>query len=154
MNDPLKRFEEEHQEALGRLRELESAATSLRASDDVEESLATARDVHGFLSTAVREHNENEERALFGHLGDEAPTELFVEEHGTLRSLEGDLSAAIESGDPDAVARSAFAVIETLRAHIDREDNMLFPMARDLLGRDGLNRVARALEELDRPADA
>ncbi len=116
----------------------------------METALATARRVHDFLSTAVRRHNENEERALFGLLDDHAPTQLFVDEHGTLRSLEHELASALTAARADDVARVAVELIEILRAHIDREDRMLFPMARAQLGADGLARVARILDEIDR----
>jgi hemerythrin-like domain-containing protein len=80
-SDPLTRFEDEHHHALGELERLERAAEDLEDGEDPTEHLETMRQVHTFLSTAVREHNENEERALFPLLGDEAPTGVFEEEH-------------------------------------------------------------------------
>jgi len=101
---------------------------------------------HEFLSTAVREHNENEELALFSVLGDEAPTEPFVEDHVAIRAMERRLLAAIEARDPTETAAAGLAIVDVLRDHIDREDNALFPMARELLGPEGLLEVSRRLE--------
>ncbi len=148
MIDPIQRFEDEHQHALGELEKLEAAARAMAgATGDVAEAqLEAARAAHEFLSTAVREHNENEELALFAVLGDEAPTEPFVEDHVAIRAMERRLAAAIEARDPTETAAAGLAIVDVLRDHIDREDNALFPMARELLGPEGLLEVARRLE--------
>ena len=145
-SDPLTRFEDEHHHALGELQRLERAAEGLEDGEDPVEHLETIRQVHTFLSTAVREHNENEERALFPLLGDEAPTGVFEEEHVQLRALERELHEALDSSHPAERAPTiALALVDLLRGHIDREDHVLFPMARGLLGPDGLARVERIL---------
>lgn len=147
--DPLDRFVAEHDEALAELEKLEAAADALSDDGDPVENLATARAAHEFLSTAVREHNENEEHALFPVLGDRAPCEMFVAEHEELRAAEARLRAGIESGDAAETAAAAYLIIDLLRAHIQRENEVLFPMARHLLGPEGLARVARRLQERD-----
>lgn len=144
--DPLQRFEAEHDEALRALNRLELATDALQRTDRPEQYLATVREVHTFLTTAVREHNDNEERALFGLLGDDAPVASFEEEHRTLRQLERNLGDALNGPDPAREVPSfAHAVIDLLRAHIERENEVLFPMARTLLGPEGLAAVARRL---------
>ena len=145
-SDPLERFEREHQHALRELERLEHAVSELEAGG-AEQALETAREVHGFLSTEVREHNENEEKALFPMLEEQGPCEPFIEEHEELRELERRLAEALDSGDPAArVPPVARDIIGLLRSHIDREDNMLFPMSRDMLGTEGLRVVAKRLE--------
>lgn len=148
MIDPIQRFEDEHQHALGELEKLEAAARAMAGAmgDVAEAQLEAARAAHEFLSTAVREHNENEELALFSVLGDEAPTEPFVEDHVAIRAMERRLLAAIEARDTAETAAAGLAIVDVLRDHIDREDNALFPMARELLGPEGLLEVARRLE--------
>lgn len=149
MIDPIQRFEEEHRHALGELEKLEAAARSLAAGatgDVVSDQLEVARAAHEFLSTAVREHNENEESALFSVLGDEAPTEPFVADHVAIRAMERRLLAAIEARDTTETAAAGLAIVDVLRDHIDREDHALFPMARELLGPEGLLEVSRRLE--------
>jgi hemerythrin-like domain-containing protein len=147
MDDPIQRFEEEHRHALRVLDELEAAVVGVEHEEGIPRNLVRIREAHRFLSTAVREHNENEERALFPLLGDEAPTGIFEEEHVELRTLEGELAAALDSPDPAArVGAPGHAIIGLLRAHIEREDQVLFPMARTLLGKAGLSRVGALLE--------
>lgn len=143
--DPLVRFQAEHQEALAVLSRLEGAALALRRGGDPGPSLAATLEAHAFLSTAVRAHNDNEERALFPLLGDDAPTAVFVEEHQRLRELEGELARVARAGDVPATADVAIETVELLRAHIAREDDVLFPLARERLGPAGLAQVAARL---------
>lgn len=145
--DPLRRFEREHEEALAALEALERAAEGLRGPSDPAPHFAAARESHAFLSGPVKTHNENEELALFPELGDEAPTALFVEEHLALWRLERELEAAVRVTDAERAATASLEIVDLLRAHIARENEVLFPMARVLLGVEGLARVARRLED-------
>ena len=145
--DPLRRLEAEHREALAALLRLELAALALEARAPPEPHLATVREVLTILTTAVRAHNESEEAALFPVLADQAPSAVFVEEHRELRALEQRLAQALEAPQSErAIGATALAIVELLRAHITREDEVLFPMARALLGAEGLAAVARRLD--------
>lgn len=143
--DPIHRFEEEHEVALAALTRLEGAAEALRNGEPVESHFAIVREVHGLLCSAVRQHNEDEERALFPVLGEDAPLGPFLAEHGTLWKLEEDLAASVDRGDRERVAHVALEIVDLLRTHIQRENDVLFPMARALLGPEGLAIVARRL---------
>ncbi|MBI3983649.1 MAG: hemerythrin domain-containing protein [Gemmatimonadetes bacterium] len=146
-DDPLTRFEIEHEAALAALARLEGAALALECGEPPERHLDTARSVYGELCTAVRAHNEAEEDVLFDLIGADAPTALFVEEHHMLRRLEEELARAVDAGDaPHRVPPVAREIVALLRGHIQRENEVLFPMARALLGPEGLAVVARRLE--------
>jgi hemerythrin-like domain-containing protein len=145
--DPLRQFEREHAEALEVLERLERAATALEEGGEPAQHLTEARAALDFIRSAVRRHNEAEERALFPFIEDALPAALFIEEHVRLRALEEALEAALAGGDPAREAvEPALELVALLRAHIDRENNVLFPAARALLGTDGLVMVARRLE--------
>ncbi|HKI95553.1 MAG TPA: hemerythrin domain-containing protein [Gemmatimonadales bacterium] len=145
--DPLRQFEREHAEALEVLEVLERAATALEEGGDPAPHLAEARVALEFIQSAVRRHNEAEERALFPFIEDALPAALFVEEHVRLRALEETLDAALAGTDPAHHAvEPALELVALLREHIERENNVLFPAARTLLGTDGLVMVARRLE--------
>lgn len=145
--DPLRRFEEEHEEALGALRRLEVAALALEGGAAPQSHLDTMREVHTILTTVVRAHNQNEEAALFPLLEDLAPSAVFVQEHRELRALEERLGRALDGpGSEQVVVAIALAIVELLRAHIDRENEVLFPAARALLGAKGLAAVAQRLD--------
>lgn len=143
--DPIRRFEEEHEVALTALARLEAAAHALRGGDPVERHFTTAVEVLELLSGAVRRHNEDEEDALFALLETEAPLAPFVDEHVTLRRLEMRLSAALSRRDATDVIDVSLDIVHLLRAHIERENTVLFPAARSLLGPEGLAEVARRL---------
>ena len=144
--DPLQRFEAEHREALGVLKQLEAAALALQAGAAAAPHLATVREVHAILTSNVRKHNDDEEWGLFPLLEGMAPCELFEEEHRKLRTLEEELGLALDGPAPgQRVVPPALEIVELLRAHIAREDEVLFPMARALLGPEGLVLVARRL---------
>ncbi len=146
MTDPLVRFAMEHEQALAALDRLERAATALAAGDPPEPHLRTVREVRETLKTTVREHNDNEERALFPLIPEEVLCEPFRQEHLRLRELEQRLDHALEGPHPERdVPPVARTLAGLLRDHIRREDDVLFPRARELLGAEGLERVARRL---------
>lgn len=146
-SNPLALFRAEHRAALEMLDRLDRAAAALESGQISDQLTATVRDVHRFLTTEVRRHNEDEEGTLVDLLGDEAPLEYFAEEHRTLRRLEEELLRALDSDDPRGrVPRVARTIAQLLRAHIAREEEVLFPMAQAWLGDEGLAIVARRLE--------
>jgi hemerythrin-like domain-containing protein len=69
-----------------------------------------------------------------------------MDEHQVLWGLERELEAALEQRAAEPTARLSLAIVDLLRAHIHRENEVLFPMARALLGPAGLLAVARRLE--------
>lgn len=146
MTDPLSRFEAEHDAALAALARLESAATGLLAGNPPGPHFTTIREVHRLLTGAIREHNEAEERALFPFIEEAAPVGPFMDEHQVLWGLERELDAALEQRAVDRTARVGLAIVDLLRAHIQRENEVLFPMARAVLGPEGLTAVSRRLE--------
>jgi len=145
--DPLRHFETEHDDALAALARLERAAEGLRANEPPETHFSAAREVHTVLAGPVRDHNEAEERALFPFLGPDAPLQPFLEEHQTLWGLEERLGQALARGDASEVADLGLEIVHLLRAHIQRENEVLFPFARARLGPEGLASVARTLEQ-------
>jgi hemerythrin-like domain-containing protein len=146
MTDPLVRFSMEHEQALAALDRLERAAVALAARDPAEPHLRTVREVCDTLVTTVREHNDNEERLLFPVICEDAPCEPFIDEHVALRELEHRLQQALDGPHPERdIPPVAHALVDLLKAHIQREDEVLFPMARELLGPERLEEIGRAL---------
>jgi hemerythrin-like domain-containing protein len=144
--DPFRLLEDEHQEALAALDRLELAAHHLRVDPASESDLATARSVLQILATTVREHNEKEEAALFPLLREVAPIEVFEDEHRTAWTLERELARLLEKATADERAvQVALDLVALLRQHIARENEVLFPMARSLLGPDGTESLGHRL---------
>ncbi|HVN86895.1 MAG TPA: hemerythrin domain-containing protein [Candidatus Binatia bacterium] len=120
----------QHQDVLARLDTVESTLTNGAA--------ATVAGFASFLAGEVGQHFDLEEQALFPvlarHIGsDSGPLAVMNAEHARFRELLADLCAAVRADDSAAQHAHAIELIELLRAHIAKEDHVLFPMAQRLL---------------------
>jgi len=151
---PIATFLDEHQVILShleRLAELTAAPTAPQQRAELEELARLASRLIG-----VEPHHQREEQVLFPalqELGIHGPTEAMASEHVRLRVLKhalDDLARRLLSGDrrawPDARV-TAEALVEMLRAHIAKEDGVLYPLALRVIH-------ASAWAELRRRCDA
>ena len=120
----------QHQDVLQHLAAVETETT---ARDG-----ANLADFAAYLEKEVAEHFTLEEQALFPalarHLGaDHGPLAMMNAEHASFRELLSDLVDAVRVDDRPAQRAHAIALIDLLRAHIHKEDHVLFPMAAHLL---------------------
>lgn len=124
----------QHQEVLARL-------------DAVEKGLAPSgatgwlADFVTYLEREVVHHFAIEEQALFPVLArhlplTQGPLAVMNAEHATFRELMQGLTVGFHSGDVERQERCTQDLIELLRQHIAKEDNVLFPMASRLLTAD------------------
>jgi hemerythrin-like domain-containing protein len=142
----------QHQDVLAQLAALEGQLRSSAAADVA----AFAR----YLEQEVMQHFALEEQALFPVLGrhlslDQGPLAVMNSEHQAFRELLDGLGAALRAQDRDAQRAHAAEIIELLRDHIRKEDHVLFPMARRILGADEQQEVdgrAAALDASGAPA--
>jgi hemerythrin-like domain-containing protein len=61
------------------------------------------------------------------------PLRVMEAEHHEFRSLLGELQRFVAAGDTDRQCRIAVALGQLLRAHITKQDHVLFPLAEHLL---------------------
>jgi regulator of cell morphogenesis and NO signaling len=120
----------QHQDVLAHLQSVEAGAL---AHDG-----ANLADFAAYLEREVCQHFAIEEQALFPalarHLGrDQGPLAVMDAEHASFRELLSRLADAVRRDDRAAQRTHALAVIDLLRAHIRKEDHVLFPMAARLL---------------------
>ncbi len=106
-------------------------------------------------------HHQKEERMLFPTLEEHGiprrggPIGVMLDEHELGRSLVRQMSEAVEAyvaGDQTAPQRflpSARRYIELLTQHIFKEDNVLFPMAEQVLGEDERTSLAHTFERME-----
>lgn len=154
MTDAIDAFMEQHEEGLKQLDVLCKSTEELKAegySEGVMERVTSSLD---FIDTEIREHNRNEEEFLFPlldkFLPPQGPTDVMRGEHQELwdnltvmQGLVGQLKK--DRGNREVVkdlARSAGFVCGLLSAHIDKENNILFPMARKFLSQEQLVEIA------------
>ena len=113
-----------------------------------------------YLGADVVQHFALEEQALFplleNHLpATHGPLAVMNAEHREFRHLLEIFNAALQAGALIAQRAHAVAIIGLLRAHIAKEDAVLFPMAERLLSPEELGEVARRtamLASADAPA--
>lgn len=139
---PVATLLDEHQAILGmlaRLYALVSAGRDARPSRDclVEIEALASRLI------AVEPHHRREEQVLFPALeahGVHGPPEVMVAEHVRLRALKHALHELVRrqlAGEDKRWAETrvtAETLIEMLRAHIAKEDGVLYPLALRVLG--------------------
>ncbi|MET1128597.1 MAG: hemerythrin domain-containing protein [Thermoproteota archaeon] len=148
---------EDHDKILEALALLEEAVRRLESDRDVAR---TVSELLEFLSKfADQRHHGKEELLLFPELekrgvplhGD--PIGVMVCEHGMGRYMLRNAAKALErvaKGDRDALSLLKHYVesyTSLLREHIEKENNVLFQMARELIAEGELVAEARAIEE-------
>jgi hemerythrin-like domain-containing protein len=134
----------QHQEVLSRLAAVEA---ELDASDP---GLAA---FSAYLQGEVLEHFTLEEQALFPKLERhpamrQGPLAVMNAEHAEFRTLLEELTAAVRADARDAQRMHAAEIIALLRAHIHKEDHVLFPLATELLTAEEMADVDRYASEL------
>ena len=141
MSKTIELLSRQHQEVLARLATVESGLET--GSNDAASFAA-------FLQGEVGEHFRIEEQALFPflarHLNQRyGPLAVMNAEHASFREQLRRLCSAVSAGVgaiQDACIRD---ILDLLRSHIFKEDNVLFPMALQVLDADELREVdARA----------
>jgi hemerythrin-like domain-containing protein len=151
----------EHDAVLVALQILENVAAAItakndRASADLELLLDFFK---GFVD---RCHHGKEEDVLFPELmrrgvkREDGPIGVMLAEHevgrGHVRAMTDSLRR-LRGGDGDAasaIREHAHAYSDMLRAHIHKENNVLFPMADQIVPEDVDARLAERFEEIER----
>lgn len=127
MSTTIATLESQHQTVLARLDQVAAAAAA-----------APLPDFLVFLQGEVGEHFALEEEFLFPALERfpqlaQGPVAVMKAEHAEFRALVAALAVALRAGSQDGALTAARQVIGLLRAHIDKEDHVLFPMARHFM---------------------
>jgi iron-sulfur cluster repair protein YtfE (RIC family) len=178
--DPIERLLEEHREIMARIAELRAAVRALetRGEAAVPEALPALANAARMMATRLLAHARKEDEALFPALesvfgGVAGPTAMMREEHRdihaqadrfrrTLHELEqvehpaivaggAELGALAAGGGAAADLRDAGRrVIDLLDLHFEKEERILFPMAREVLSPAAMAGVARAMDALER----
>lgn len=145
--NPIELFVQEHQETLERLEAMERAAEELRSEGPTAERVGTIRGVLEYLgSPEMRRHNEREEQLLFNALEEtlegDSPTLLLREEHRRLWTKVDLVKEWIgrcqdEPGSTEAaegLGRAAGLLGRLMHQHIAKENEVLLPLTRHILG--------------------
>ena len=104
---------------------------------------------------ADEHHHKKEEQLLFPALASHGipirggPIGCMLDDHEEGRRHVGRMREAIAARDPAAAARAGADYAALLRAHITKEDNVLFEMARQILPAQVIDELARKFEAVE-----
>ncbi len=151
----------EHEGIMAMLAVVEAAAYRLREGKQVSPELFTDA-VDFFRNFADGCHHSKEELELFPELVEHGipqeggPVGMMLIEHDQGRAFIRAMKEAAEAyarGDQSAIpalTTNALEYVELLRQHIQKENNVLFVMADQVLGDSEQSRLYDAFEEIER----
>lgn len=182
MPHPIDALLEEHVVILSEVERLRQALDALqqRGEAALPEALLALRAAVTMMSTQLHQHARKEDEALFPALEavwgrrEGMPTAIMRMEHSmihhrasefrdTLAILEAqhpeivkrtaELQASV-SGDPDleSLLRLGADITQLLALHFGKEEDILFPMAREILSPTTLEEITRKMEALSSAA--
>ena len=135
----IKTMVKEHEHILAMLDELQEITLQLSGDDQNNGRAFMVRANELAVKIIGAEpHHQREEQVLFQTLeevGISGPTQVMRMEHEMMREMKHDLKSETENIDEDwsvrveKVSRLIFELCSTLRQHIDKENNILYPMA-------------------------
>jgi hemerythrin-like domain-containing protein len=138
---------------------LEEAAGRLEDGEEIDPDffIDSAEFIAGF---ADGRHHRKEEDILFVAMtakdmpADAGPVAVMLHEHEQGRRFTAGFRSAAElmkTGESSAVTdvvRNVFDYVNLLREHIVKEENVLFPMAEQIIDGGAMQRVAREFEKI------
>ena len=149
IQDPIQLLRSEHDLALEHVDCMELAASELNTPRHTE-ALETLRHGLDYLVREVRAHGKTEEEILYPALGRHVPKQIIeslLDEHKELwwkMALLDDVLRR-KQPPPNEVRWHVVALIDSLRRHIDRENNMIFLMTAQMLSEREYGDLAEAL---------
>ncbi len=149
-------LEHDHSIALRKLRQDIKGVKEYGTIDVARESIQQFVD---FLEEVINEHFKQEEVALFPlmkqKLGEAyGPIDAMLDDHTQIVAAHGKMQAELkkEQPDPKEVVAAAEIILDRLEPHIDKEDEVIQPLALRLLSQEELTQVdlkAREVRSLD-----
>ena len=179
MRDPIEQLLDEHREIMAQIEPLRRAVRDLERHGEtaVTTSLNALEAVGRMMATQLLTHAKKEDEALFPALeavfgGGGGPTAVMRQEHRdihaqaerfrrTLHELENVEHPAIVEGGAKLrtmavmggtaadLRAASLEVIRLLDLHFAKEEDILFPMARDVLDDGAMAEVARKMEAIE-----
>jgi hemerythrin-like domain-containing protein len=153
-------LEHEHEIILKVVEAAEKEAGRIRERGELQGDVA-AQLVDFFRNFADKCHHAKEERHLFAKMSEKGmsreagPIAVMLKEHDEGRSLVREIAEALpRAGEGDAesislISRNLRAYAELLRAHIDKENTVLYPLALKMTSAAEQRELLKAFEKLE-----
>jgi hemerythrin-like domain-containing protein len=158
---PTEELKKEHQAIKLMLRIMEEVSRRLESGEKI--SSAHLDSILEFIQVfADRCHHGKEEGLLFpameeaGVPVEKGPLGVMLYEHNEGRAFVDGMTEALAKyrrGEREAgkdIARNARSYVDLLRKHIDKEDNILYPMADDRLSPETQEDLEKGFEKIER----
>ncbi len=149
MLDPIQELMDEH-------RIIEKVLTALEAAAAQEVSLEFYERAVDFIANfADKCHHGKEEERLFPVLEEKGiprqsgPIGCMCDEHQIGRGHVRSMRELISTGDLPGLRRESLEYVALLRSHIQKEDNVLFPMGRNVLSEGDLESLRARFDEVE-----
>ncbi len=155
---PVDILKEEHKHILKNIDELEEILNKTREARDfnrIKSELKKLEHVaHIFME--AESHHKREEDALFPELekkGVEGPPSVMRMEHEELRKRKKEIAKLVEKSKDLKIFSSALEengsfIIQVLREHIDKENNILYEIAKQCLSQSEWKEIAKKFNKI------
>jgi hemerythrin-like domain-containing protein len=162
--NPIEKLKSEHQVILKGIDLLEKGADKLEKGHNIAPEYFR-KSIDFIRNYADKYHHAKEEDILFVRLGkagfptQAGPVAVMLQEHDQGRDLISAIETANDkyaSGDTGAkieIVRNARSYAQLLRQHIRKEDMVLYPMAENALGEDGIDQMQPEFDRVEREKD-
>lgn len=159
--NPIEELKTEHEAVRMSLRVLQRIATDIGHRKQLAHTEDINEIIDFFRVFMDRCHHGKEEKLLFpalekigvGHNG--GPIGVMLSEHDQGRNYVGEMEKAIRSDGKDAAAeaqrfaKSAYAFIDLLEHHIEKENQVLFPIGENRLSGKQLERLKEGFDRIE-----
>jgi len=148
--DAIKILEEEHKHILKTIDMLERLLNKEKFTEKGIKELKFIS--HVFIE--AENHHKREENVLFPAIeakGIEGPTHVMRMEHDELRLRKRNLAKLakeFKQSNMDKINENGGFIIDVLRPHIDKENNILYPMARSVLSQKELKEIKAKFDKI------
>ena len=152
VRDPIHLLKKEHDTTLDLLDRMEFAVADLNGPRRTQ-ALETLQMGLDSLQKEIRAHAKLEEEVLYPALGRHVPqqtVQVMLEEHKELWWEMDQLHDALRRHEPpfNEIRWHAIALIDLLRRHIDKENNVIFLMTAQMLSEQEYRDLAEALTRM------
>ncbi|MGE5653469.1 MAG: hemerythrin domain-containing protein [Bacillota bacterium] len=141
-------LEHDHSKALRKLRRLRQDIKGVKEYKTVDVARESIQQFVDFLDEVINEHFKQEEVALFPvmkqKLGEAyGPIDAMLDDHKQVVEAHGKMKAELKKEQPDMreLVAAAEVVLDVLEPHIDKEDEVIQPLALRLLSQEELEQV-------------
>lgn len=152
-------LEHDHRQALRKLRRLRQDVKGVKDYETIDVARESIRQFADFLAEVIAVHFQQEEVALFPMLKQKlgeayGPVDAMLDDHRQIVAAHDKLTGELKKDRPDRheLVTAAEIILDVLEPHIDKEDEVIQPLARRLLSQEELQQVdlkAREVRSLD-----